>query len=237
MWHHRLGHPGPRALEHLVNSSEGVRIKGIPTYECDACATSKLKKQIRRAPRHEGRVLALGERLAVDFHDFETDARGYSTVVLVSDRASGYIWDYYLQGHHFDPIKNCLEHLIKLVKHQYNLTTKVIECDNEIRGTLEDALTDYHLLFVEHSPPNTQDLNGAAERSGGVIKFKARSMRGKLPTDLWQEIHRAAVYLFNRTPRYANKWKSPYETFFNRRPKQEHLRAYGCKAFALTKEA
>ena len=93
------------------------------------------------------------------------------------------------------------------------------------------------LLKVEPSPPDTQDQNGGAERSGGVIKEKIRAMRGKLPTALWREVVQAAVYLYNRTPRYNNKWKSPYEALFKRKPAQEHLRAYGCKAFAMTTTA
>ena len=52
-----------------MNSSEGVRIKGIPIYECNECATAKIHRQIRRAVRTEH--LIKGERLAVDFHDFE----------------------------------------------------------------------------------------------------------------------------------------------------------------------
>src|SRR3984957_4018497 len=32
-WHLRMGHPGPRALENLVNCSTGARIKGLFTYE------------------------------------------------------------------------------------------------------------------------------------------------------------------------------------------------------------
>ena len=58
-------------------------------------------------------------------------------------------------------------------------------------------------------------------------------MGGQLPTILWREVTQAAVYLYNRTPRYNNKWKSPYESLFNRKPGQEHLRAYGYKAFAI----
>jgi len=46
IWHLRLGHPGPQSLEHLVNSSQGVRIKGITIVECDACALAKVKRQI-----------------------------------------------------------------------------------------------------------------------------------------------------------------------------------------------
>ena len=58
-----------------------------------------------------------------------------------------------------------------------------------------------------------------------------------MPTMQWREVTQAAIYLYNRTPRYTNKWKSPYESLFNRKPGQEHLRAYGCKAFAMTTAA
>ncbi|EFQ91080.1 hypothetical protein PTT_12184, partial [Pyrenophora teres f. teres 0-1] len=55
-----------------------------------------------------------------------------------------------------------------------------------------------------------------------------------------------AVYLYNRTPNYNNHWKTPYEVFFTRvafsngivtslrKPNLTHLKAYGCKAFAIT---
>ena len=67
-----------------------------------------------------------------------------------------------------------------------------------------------------------------------------------LSWELWPEVTRAAVYLYNRTPNYVNNWKTPYEIFFTRvafsngivtslrRPNLAHLRAYGCKAFAMT---
>jgi hypothetical protein len=67
-----MGHPGPRALEHLVNCSTGARIKG------DACGQSKAKQRIRRAPRdlHEGP----GYRLSVDFHDFTKGMGGFNSL-------------------------------------------------------------------------------------------------------------------------------------------------------------
>lgn len=51
-WHNRMGHPGPGALEHIVQASEGVKIRGPTTVECRACGLSKAKRQIRRAPRY-----------------------------------------------------------------------------------------------------------------------------------------------------------------------------------------
>jgi hypothetical protein len=37
-----------------------------------------------------------GYRLAVDFHDFNRGYGGFNSLMLVTDRWSGYYWDYYL---------------------------------------------------------------------------------------------------------------------------------------------
>uniref|UniRef100_A0A093V6S6 Copia protein n=1 Tax=Talaromyces marneffei PM1 TaxID=1077442 RepID=A0A093V6S6_TALMA len=259
-WHLRLGHPGPQALEHLSSASRGVRVtgispksnltkgEGIKTVECDACATAKMKRQIRREPREK--PSKPGERLAIDFHDFESSTSGYSSTMLVTDRYSGYIWDYNLTDRTGETIRAALADLLPKLDAQYGLVPWVIECDNEIymnRPLVKEYLESF-FIRLEPSPPYTQALNGAAERSGGVIKDKGRSMAasGKIPHDLWPEINRAAVYLFNRTPRYESNWKTPYEVFHtylalqngkvfeDMKPNQAHLRVYGCKAYSLT---
>jgi hypothetical protein len=70
---------------------------------------------------------------------------------------------------------------------------------------------------IEPSPLYVRELDRVAERSGGVTKDKARSMRQavKLPVALWPEIDRATVYLHNRTPRYQYNWKSSYDLRIN----------------------
>jgi hypothetical protein len=67
-----------------------------------------------------------------------------------------------------------------------------------------------------------------------------------LSWELWLEVTRAAVYLYNRTPNYSNNWKTPYEIFFTytafsngrinllRKPNLSYLKAYGSKAFAIS---
>jgi hypothetical protein len=106
-------------------------------------------------------------------------------------------------------------------------------------------------ISFEPLASDTHDQNGQAERSGGVIMAKARLMRirAKLPYDLWQETVNTAVYLYNRTPRYANDWQTSYERFYTylgqqegtgntaRKPQLAHLKAYGCRAYAMTKDA
>lgn len=88
VWHKRLGHPGPSALEHLVQRAEGVRIKGVPTVKCDACGRAKSKRRIRREarPNSEGP----GKRIAIDFHDYEAQSFNKErSQMLVTDRYSG----------------------------------------------------------------------------------------------------------------------------------------------------
>jgi hypothetical protein len=248
-WHLRMGHPGPEAMRHLVNSSTGVRLKGPTTVQCEACGTSKAKRTIRRYPRHIEQLP--GVRLALDFHDFEASSiNNFKCLMLVTDRYSGLIWDYYLSDRQQGTILLALQHLFNYLDRQYKIKPLKMECDNEIlkRPKVKDWLHSQEHVDIEPSPPDTQALDGAAERSGGVVKDKARAMRdaAKLPADLSPEIYRTAVYLLNRTPRYQYKWKSPYERFHsflaNRdglsmpdfRPQQAHLKVYGCKAFALT---
>ena len=128
---------------------------------------------------------------------------------------------------------------------QYSIKVKAIECDNEITEThprVAELLCDRGIL-AEPSAPNTQAQNGGAERIAAVIIQKSRAMRAgaKLPEYLWPETIKAATYLYNRTPSMQRDKKTPYELFHSQfrpnntaKPDLSHLRAYGCKVFALT---
>ena len=149
------------------------------------------------------------------------------------------MWDYYLSDKTAESIISALQHFFTKIDAQQKVSPTVLECDNEI-VTQKLRVTEYleqRGIKIEPSAPYTQDQNGGAERSGGVIKEKIRAMGVSFPTELWPEVCRAAVYLANRTPRYLLQWKTPYEKFFSTPPLSHHLRVYGCKAFALTTAA
>ncbi|OBS15963.1 hypothetical protein FPOA_13014 [Fusarium poae] len=209
-----------------------------------------MKRQVhrqRRVPPEKA-----GIRLAIDFHDISGDS-GCTSAMLVTESYSGYIWDYYLPDRTAPTLIYALEHLLRTLERQLQCRPEVIECDNEIPDSrqVSDFLSIKNGMRLEPSAPYAQSQNGGAERSGGVIKEKARAMRigAKLPSFLWVEIWRAAVYLYNRTPKYIYNWKTPYERFYTyfairdgvvvteRKPDQTHLRVYGCKTFAMTTDA
>jgi len=179
IWHKRLGHPGPAAIEHLVQQSEGVKIIGITTVQCDACGISKSKRQIRRAPRlnDEGP----GERIAIDFHEYEAGSfTKERSQMLITCRYSRYVWDFYFKDNRPARSIICLLGLfVQFMKKQFNIIVKVIEADNEIvtvKQEVERWCTSMSIR-IEPSAPDTQAQNGGAERSGGVIKEKARAIR------------------------------------------------------------
>ena len=66
-------------------------------------------------------------------------------------------------------------------------------------------------LIIESSPPQTQDQNRLAERSGGVIVARGRNMKNtaNLPDKLWPEILQCAGYLLNRSPTKSLSWQTP----------------------------
>ena len=61
----------------------------ITTVDCNDYGCTKIRHQIRREPRE--RPDKAGARLTIDFHDFEEDNEGYRSIILVTDRFSGYI--------------------------------------------------------------------------------------------------------------------------------------------------
>jgi hypothetical protein len=255
-WHHRLGHPGSEALQQSVHASTGMKIHGPTMVECDECAKAKITKQIRRTPRNKANEADPGRRIGIDFHGFDTGINKMNHLMLLTDRSSGFMWDYYLPDRLTETIQACLLDFFKILKRQNHTKPAVIECDNEVKKTLSKFLRSKGVK-AEPSAPHTPSQNGLAERSARYIKDKILAMRtsAKLPASLWPEIAHSAVYLANRTARYQPTlgeeggpaiWKSPYEVYHTflahqqgkvitaRLPELAHLRVYGCKAYAMT---
>jgi len=210
----------------------------------------KIKRLECRLPREA--PAAPGLVWAIDFWDFPQDAEAFKSVMLFTDRASGFVFPVFLKDRHGPTIKLAIEEFLAHIKRQFNFEPREFQHDAEVIKSREvrDWLESLGIIS-NTSAANTQQQNGGAERMGGVLKTKAAVMRaeGRLPHHLWKEIYTAAVYLHNRTPREANAWSTPYETFFrytalrdgiatpDRKPKLNHLRSYGCRAYAMTSDA
>ncbi|KAF7543720.1 hypothetical protein G7046_g9943 [Stylonectria norvegica] len=247
-WHRRLGHPGPRALEHLLNNTEGARIKGPTTVQCDICGIGKAKRREHREPRK--RDSKPGERISIDFHDYEVGIGKFNSCAIITERETNFTWDYYFTNRDKESLLAMLKHIVEILYRRHGVKLQTIETDNELQSSnLVRGWLQRKAIHVDESAPRTQAQNGSGERAGGVVKEKARLLilDANLPTQLWPEMVRTAVYLLNRTPKARLKGKTPYESFLSQVPSAEgrvksqprvtHLKTIGCKAFAMTENA
>jgi hypothetical protein len=166
--------------------------------------------------------------------------------MFIHDAFSGRSFPYFMTTHGEEKeTLRVLKDFIPWIQQKYKLNVSVIRADNELGRKKTLRWLRSKGISFEPSAPNTQSQNGIAERSGGVITTKARAMRiaANLPHDLWNEIVNCAVYLRDRTPRESNGWKSPHEKFHTYisgkpiKPQLAHLKAYGCRAYAITSVA
>ena len=127
-------------MKHLAGAAKGVRLTGISkgptTVECESCGTSKAQRIIRREERTPPH--GPGEHLAIDFHDFaESTMHGEKTLMLITDRFSGFMWDYYMTSHRGDEILETLKWFLDYLEKAYVISPVKIEMDNEIAKRLE----------------------------------------------------------------------------------------------------
>jgi len=58
----------------------------------------------------------------------------------------------------------------------------------------------------------------------------------RLPKVFWREAASTAVYVINRSPSAAIGFKTPYEMWNNHKPSLDHLKVFGCIAYAHEKQ-
>ena len=86
----------------------------------------------------------------------------------------------------------------------------------------------------EHTAPKTPEQNGVAERMNRILVETMCSMMidAKLPHAFWAEAISTAVYLRNRSPTKVLEDMTPFKAWVKQKPCVEHLRVFGCDAYA-----
>src|SRR5579871_4423166 len=137
-----------------------------------------------------------------------------------------------IKGEAFDKFKN----FQALVKNQQNKKIKRIRSDNGGEFTskkFKQYLQDYGIQH-KTTVPYTPQQNGVSERSNRIIIERAKSMlyASGLGYKFWGEAVATIVYLKNRSPTNAIIGKILYEAWFEKKPSLNHLRTFGCIAYA-----
>jgi hypothetical protein len=177
LWHKRLGHLGAEALEKLVENTTGAKITGPLKIDCADCSGANGIRVIsrRRGSRRSPRPFW---RIYFDIFSLEVAYNGMRKALVICDEYTGMYFVYALPNQQFETIFKAIDEFETWVYRQFDLRICIVHRDGD-----RALQTDWKKwirnngMEDEISAPYTQAQNAPAERSGGVIAPKARSMR------------------------------------------------------------
>lgn len=100
-------------------------------------------------------------------------------------------------------------------------------CSKEFINFCEDTGIQRH-----YTAPYSPQQNGVVERRNRTVVATSRSMlkERNVPSQMWGEAIRHAVYVLNRMPTRSLSRMTPYEAWFDKKPHVDYLRVFGCVA-------
>ena len=156
---------------------------------------------------------------------------GSKHVLTFTDDYTGYVTAYF--------IKSKSEVLSKFVEY-------VTMMENEIGGNGYNGgkyTSQYFKKFCadkrithQFTNPYTPGQNGVSERLNRILIESTKSMliHAQMPLKFWAETVNTAVYLHNRSTKSALKDKTPFESWFGKKPKVSNLNVFGSVCFFHT---
>ncbi|OQE59396.1 hypothetical protein PENNAL_c0325G00318, partial [Penicillium nalgiovense] len=251
IWHRRLGHVSKERIEKLTEMTEGVHIAGGNPGKQDAASENQVCEacQLANAPRQISRR-KIGQAYGVL-------GRVHFDLVQNQPAYNRHVWltHFYLDGIRchfvFTHVKKndcqwAVRKFIALIRNWLNVKIKVFHYDNErSAGNEVENMIEAEGCIIEHSPPETPEMNGPAERSGGVIIQMARVLINEnpdLPKTLWPEAVYTSAYILNRMPTKLadGRWIIPWMELMklaapdgikDQRINLSNLRVYSCLAY------
>ena len=224
--HRRMGHLGHTSLTRLFPGTSQIK-------DCRICAISNQK---RRKFKHRSSVRA--SRAGQIIH---SDVCG--PIKPVSVGGARYIVSFIDD---FTRYSECYPVRYKsqvLEKFKLFCATSVTQTGLPILTLVSDNGGEYSNrdfsefcaskgVIQNFTVPHSPELNGVAERWNLTIWTKARSIMAEAnaPGELWAEAVHYANLLRNASPTSITG-EIPFEKWFNRPFKHEHLRVWGCDAF------
>ena len=146
---------------------------------------------------------------------------------------SHYTWVYILKKK--DKVFKYFQECKALVERSSGKKLSILRTDNGgeyVSTKFEDYLKSEG-IHHERTVPKTPEQNGVAERMNRTLVETMRSMLidAKLPHTFWAEAISTAVYLRSTSPTKVLE-VTPFEAWMKQKPGVEHLRVFGCDAYA-----
>ncbi|XP_044718796.1 uncharacterized protein HRG_07361 [Hirsutella rhossiliensis] len=199
-------------------------MEGPATCECEVCATGKAKRQV--SVRAHFTTQRAGAQFSFDLHPGPVAGFG---------------------GEKYFALFTCMTTGMRFYYALTNKTKKLVQYGIKLINLASDGekalLTKELVKFIEglgirvfQSAPSTPTQNGHAERSGAVVKERARLMNldSRIPEELWTETYRTALEKPTRTMVDPYEGPQPLYGHIKRvQPSINHLRVFGCVAYPM----
>ena len=238
LWHSRYGHLGVQNMRKLCQRH---LVKG---FNYDLTSNQEFCEPCVKGKHHHQKFPTEGGKRAKDKLELvHTDVCGKVESKSLSgceyflsfiDDMSRYSWCYPLKKKS-DVYQKFIEWKT-MVERSSDRSLKKIRSDNGGEYTSEQFAEHLHQEGITHqlTIPKTPQQNGVAERLNRTLEETIRSMlaESQAPKHFWAEALSTATYLRNRSPTIALDNVTPYEAWTGDKPNVEHLRVFGCTAYA-----
>lgn len=232
-----MGHTNFATLKSMIDKE---LVQGVPDIkvEKEICSSCLLGKQTRKMFPLEATFRA-SKKLELIHGDLcvpitPSTKAGNKYIFALIDDFFRYMWTILLKEKADAFQKFC--NFKSLVEKESSTRVQTFRTDrggefvsHEFNSFCEKSGITRHL-----TAPYTPQQNGVVERRNRTMMEMTRSIlkHMHLPNYLWGEAIRHTTYLLNRIITRSLKDKTPYECFRDRRPTVEHIRIFGCIAYA-----
>ncbi|KAK1603447.1 hypothetical protein QYE76_037309, partial [Lolium multiflorum] len=231
MWHCRLGHIGVKRMKKLHTDGLLESLDFESLDRCEACLMGKMTKTPFSGMME--RATDLLEIIHTDVCGPMSVASrgGYRYVLTFTDDLSRYGYIYFMK-HKSETFEKFKEFQSE-VENQRNKKIKFLRSDRG--GEYLSYEFGMHLkkcgILSQLTPPGTPQRNGVSERNRTLLDM-VRSMMSltDLPLSFWSYALETAAFTLNRAPSKSVE-TTPYELWFNKKPKLSFLKVWGCEAY------
>ena len=238
LWHRRYGHLGEKNLKNLASNGLVNQFDYDASKEIGFCETCIGGKHHRsHFPSNGGtcskEILGLVHSDVCGKINAKSIGGAEYFLTFIDDRTR-YVWVYPMK-HKSEVFDRFLEWKV-MVENASGNKLKVLRTDNggEFTSTKFEEFLKSKGIRHERTIPKTPEQNGVAERLNRTLVETVRSMLidSKLPHKFWAEALSTATYLRNRSPTKVIEGITPHEAWTKVKPRVEHLRVFGCDAYA-----
>ncbi|KAK1696352.1 hypothetical protein QYE76_013049 [Lolium multiflorum] len=232
MWHYRLGHIGVKRMKKLHTDGLLESLDFESLDRCEACLMGKMTKTPFSGIME--RATDLLEIIHTDVCGPMSVASrgGYRYVLTFTDDLSRYGYIYFMK--HKSKTFEKFKEFQSEVENQRNKKIKFLRSDRG--GEYLSYEFGMHLkkcgILSQLTPPGTPQRNGVSERRNRTLLDMVRSMMSltDLPLSFWSYALETAAFTLNRAPSKSVE-TTPYELWFNKKPKLSFLKVWGCEAY------